>query len=107
LKLREHSGKSARDPSRSRIEAAVLSLPRDGHLGLEHSGVDKADEYIQVWLRPDGIYQLEYRDGSPTEHYQTLTVSADKVHTAFNAWRLGDREWRAGFTWTCIGSMFD
>jgi hypothetical protein len=75
-------------------------------LVLGDSRPEKADNYVQVWLRQDGIYQLEYRDGTPAEHYRTLTVSADKVHTAFNAWRTDDREWRTSFTWTCIGSMF-
>jgi hypothetical protein len=82
-------------------------LPRDSHLILEDSREGRANEYIQVWLRQDGVYQLEYRDGSAAEHYQTLTVSVGKVHTAFNAWRLGEREWQAAFTWTCIGSLFD
>ena len=35
-------------------------------------------------LRNDGIYQFEYRDGSPDRHYQTLTVSATKVIDAID-----------------------
>lgn len=67
----------------------MIGLPRDAYLILDDSSGRPGDEYIQVLLRQDGVYQLEFRAGSPAEHYQTLTVSAEKVHTAFNGWRLG------------------
>ncbi len=62
--------------------------------------------YIQVRLRDNNVYELEYRDGTPTEHYQTLTVSLEKVTDALIAWADGRTEWKDGFMWTDIGHMF-
>ncbi|WP_431960932.1 hypothetical protein [Actinacidiphila sp. bgisy160] len=84
-------------PRGARLEAAVLNLPRDGHLVLQCAA--EADCYAQVWLRPDGTYQLEYRDRSPSEHYQTRTVSADKVIAAVVGWAAGEVAWRDSFQW--------
>lgn len=91
-------------PRGARLEAAVLNLPRDGHLVLRCAA--EAHCYAQVWLRPDGTYQLEHRDRSPAEHYRTRTVSADKVIAALAAWAAGGTAWRDAFQWTPIGSWF-
>ncbi|MGI5142451.1 MULTISPECIES: hypothetical protein [unclassified Streptomyces] len=91
-------------PRGARLEAAVLSLPRDGFLVLECA--TEAHCYAQVWLRPDGTYELEYRDRSPAEHYQTRTVSADKVIAALVGWAAGEIAWRDAFQWNSIGSWF-
>jgi hypothetical protein len=82
----------------------VLNLSRDGHLVLQCAA--EADCYAQVWLRPDGTYQLEYRDRSPAEHYQTRTLSADKVIAALAGWAAGEIAWRDAFQWNSIGSWF-
>ena len=62
---------------------------------LSDTGDDNT--YIQAWLRPDGLYQLEHRAGSPVEHFQTMTASAEKVHTAFSAWLRDDEGWARPF----------
>jgi hypothetical protein len=99
LRLRWRTG-TARNPPLGRIEAAVLSLARDSHVVLEDVRPEHHDEYIQVVLRGDGIYQLEYRDGSADRHYQTLTLSPAKVIDAMDGWRTGKTEWRDGFQWS-------
>ncbi|MEU6343039.1 hypothetical protein ABZ883_19105 [Streptomyces sp. NPDC046977] len=91
-------------PRGARLEAAVLSLPRDGVIVL--GCAVEADCFAQVWLRPDGTYELEYRDRSPAEHYQTRTVSADKVVAALAGWEAGGIAWRDAFQWNSIGSWF-
>jgi hypothetical protein len=50
--------------------------------------------------------ELEYRDGTPAGHYQTLTVSLQKVTDAFIAWADGSTEGKDGFMWIHIGHMF-
>ncbi|MFF4896190.1 hypothetical protein [Streptomyces sp. NPDC001068] len=91
-------------PRGARLEATVLNLPRDGHLVLQCAA--DPDCYAQVWLRPDGTYQLEYRDRSPAEHYQTRTLSADKVIAALTGWTAGEVTWQQAFQWNPIGSWF-
>lgn len=86
------------------LEIAVLNLRRGGRLVLECAA--DPDCYAQVWLRPDGTYQLEYRDRSPAEHFQTRTLSSVKVVAALTAWTAGEIRWRDSFQWTSIGFWF-
>lgn len=99
-----HRIRSVTDPNASRVEAAILSMARESVVVLS----DKEDDntYIQVWQRPDGLYQLEHRAGSPLEHFQTMTVSAEKVHTAFTGWLRGDENWASPFTWKSMSELF-
>ncbi|NKE57317.1 hypothetical protein FXN61_10920 [Lentzea sp. PSKA42] len=92
------------NPDDSRIEAAVRTLARESVVVLSETNDDNT--YIQVWQRPDGLYQLEHRAGSPLEHFQTVTVSADKVHAAFTAWLDNDEGWADPFTWKPISELF-
>ncbi|WP_329186435.1 hypothetical protein [Actinacidiphila glaucinigra] len=101
-----HSGHRPVDggPHGVALEKAVLNLPRDGNPVLECAGDEQC--YHQVWHRPDGTYQLEYRDRAPAEHYRTRTVSAEKVVAALPGWTAGGAGWRDAFPWESIGSWF-
>ena len=58
---------------------------------------------------PDGTYQVEYRDGSADEHYQSRTISRVKAANALASWAAdteGAGLWRSGFDWTPIGQWF-
>jgi hypothetical protein len=68
---------------------------------------EPVDWYVQVWLREDNTFQLEYRDGVPSEHYQTRTVSRVKVAEAMIGWMKRDPTWKDAFQWTSIGSTFE
>ncbi|MER5912684.1 hypothetical protein ABT124_19865, partial [Streptomyces sp. NPDC001982] len=54
----------------------------------------------------DNTYQLEFRDGVAAEHYQTRTISQEKVLTAMLGWAVGKADWKDGFMWNSIGSQF-
>jgi hypothetical protein len=91
-------------PTDAQVESAVLGMARDSVVVLSEAGDDHT--YIQVWQRPDGLYQLEHRAGSPVEHFQTMTVSAEKVHTAFVGWLRDGQGWADAFTWKEISELF-
>ncbi|MGG5258473.1 hypothetical protein [Phycicoccus avicenniae] len=98
-----------RAPRPDDVLGVLESLPRDGHAVLQ--SMDDAEVYIQVWLRPDGTYQLELRDGSVETHRQALSVSRDRVAAAFSAWLDehsgdGDDSWRAPHDWRDISATF-
>ncbi|WP_245194785.1 hypothetical protein [Kitasatospora phosalacinea] len=102
-------GLSMRDPGAAALGRLVANMQRgDSHLIVERFGADEpaGDWYVQVRLRENGVYQLEYRDGVPAEHYRTLTVSPAKVVSALVGWSEGRAAWRAGFDWTNIGHWF-
>lgn len=104
--MRTSGGLVQRDPTDNRIRAVVAALSRDQHVVLERFG-SSDKHYIQVWLRSDGLLQLEYRAGQPSEHYQTRTDSRDKVITALSGWTVGETAWRDAFEWLSIGDWFD
>ncbi|GAA2142465.1 hypothetical protein GCM10009760_27600 [Kitasatospora kazusensis] len=108
LIARTSRGAGIRKPSRPAIRNMLANLRRgNSHLVLERTEENlEGDWYIQVRLRDNNIYELEYRDGVPAVHYQTLTVSLAKVTDAFIAWADGRTDWKAGFMWTNIGSRF-
>ncbi|MFE1855594.1 hypothetical protein ACFYYI_39920 [Streptomyces sp. NPDC002387] len=89
-------------PRGARLEAAVLNLPRGGHLVLQCAAEPGC--HAQVRLRPNGVYQLEYRDRSPAEHCRTQTLSVDKVIAALADWAAGEIAWRDAFQWDSIGA---
>jgi hypothetical protein len=94
-----------RAPEPEVVLGIVESLPRDGHVVLQ--SMDEPEVYIQVWLRPDGSYQIELRDGSVHTHVQTRSVSRERVAAAFTSWleehsRDGDAGWRDDFQWNDI-----
>jgi hypothetical protein len=94
-----------RAPQREVVLGVIESLPRDGHVLLE--SMDQPEVYIQVWLRPDGSYQLELREGSVDTHVQTRSVSRQRVAAAFTSWLEehsgdGDSGWRDNYRWNDI-----
>ena len=97
----------ANRPSKPAISATVANLQRGGSLILERVEEEPGDWYVQVWMRDDNTFQLEHRDGVPAEHYQTRTVSRDKVVAAILSWARSDPSWRDQFRWNNIGSWFE
>ncbi|MEV7616547.1 hypothetical protein [Streptomyces sp. NPDC089799] len=59
-----------------------------------------------MWLRDDNTYQLEFRDGTAAEHYQTRTISQEKVIAALSGWADGRPEWKGAFMWNNISAFF-
>ncbi|MGW3124817.1 hypothetical protein [Streptomyces sp. NPDC001076] len=94
-------------PSGAAMDAMFADLRQGEHMILERQGEERdGDWYVQVLFRDDDTYQLEYRDGVPAEHYQTVTASQEKACQALRDWGAGKPGWQDGFTWDNIGAMF-
>jgi hypothetical protein len=105
--MRTSGGLTVRTPSESNIRATLESLARDGHVIIENEGETGPDvHYIQVQFRSNGIYALEYRAGRADKHFQTLTISRDKVAEALSGWLAKDNSWQDSFEWKSIGDWF-
>lgn len=102
-------GHTVKRPSKPAMGVMLANLGRDNeHMVVERQGDGLAgDWYIQVLFRENNTYQLEYRDGFAAEHYQTQTVSQEKVLRALLGWAAGTSDWREDFMWNNIGSMFE
>ncbi|MFG2955474.1 hypothetical protein ACGF5O_17320 [Streptomyces sp. NPDC048291] len=100
-------GHAVKHPSKPAIATMLADLGQGDHLILERRDEDReGDWYIQVLFRDNNTYQLEYRDGVPAEHYQTLTSSQDKARQALLDWAADKPDWQNGFMWNNIGAMF-
>ncbi|WP_063834910.1 hypothetical protein [Streptomyces sp. NRRL F-4474] len=87
----------------------MLANLRQGnaHMVVERvDGERPGDWYIQVLLRENNTYQLEYRDGMAEQHFQTMTVSQEKVLTALLGWAAAKPGWQDAFMWNNIGEQF-
>ncbi|MEV6353466.1 hypothetical protein [Streptomyces hydrogenans] len=97
-----------RRPTKPKISAAIANLQRGDIVIVERVGDDgSGDWYVQVLMREDNTFQLEYRDGAPAEHYQTRTVSREKVVAAVLGWVKGEPGWKVSFMWNNIASCFE
>jgi hypothetical protein len=104
--MRTSGGLVQRNPTEKRIRALLVALSRDEYVIIERVGSPDS-HYIQIWVRSDGVFQLEYRAGGPSEHYQTRADSRDKVVSALSGWSAEENAWRDDFEWLSIGNWFD
>ncbi|MEU9130787.1 hypothetical protein AB0D08_22285 [Kitasatospora sp. NPDC048540] len=104
----DERGHVVKRPSNPAIGAMLANLQRgNAHLVLERMNEEEPGNwYIQVLLRENNTFQLEFRDGVPGLHYQTLTVSQEKVLGALLGWAGGKPGWRDGFMWNNIAEQF-
>ena len=107
LVLKTGLGRVYEDPKKVDVSASIRGLRRGDSTVLDRVGEESGEWYIQVWLRPDGPFQLEYRAGTAAEHYQTRTASIERVVDAFFRWIDRDPAWTAAFEWTNIGEWFE
>jgi hypothetical protein len=109
LMATDAAGRTVKKPSKPVIGRMLAGLRRgNAHLILDRLEEDlEGSWYVQVLLRDDATYQLEYRDGVAAEHYQTLTTSQAEVLTAMLGWAAGQVDWKDGFTWNNISAQFE
>ncbi|WP_150134420.1 hypothetical protein [Streptomyces hyaluromycini] len=100
-------GRVVKCPSKPTMDTMFAELRRGDHMILERQDEERdGDWYVQVLFRDDDTYQLEYRDGVPAEHYQTMTASREKACQALQDWAAGKPDWQEGFVWNNLGAMF-
>ncbi|MFJ8627875.1 hypothetical protein ACIRD3_34260 [Kitasatospora sp. NPDC093550] len=101
-------GHLVKRPSNPAIGTMPANLRRgNAHLILERVEEERpGDRYIQVRLRENNVFQLEYRDAVAELHYQTLTISQEKVLGALLGRAGAKPGWRDGFMWNNIGEQF-
>ncbi|MCB5170138.1 hypothetical protein LG634_35730 [Streptomyces bambusae] len=107
LHARDEHGRQVRNPGPTALSRMVANLGR-GNAFVIVERVDEetvGDWYVQVWLRDDNTYQLEFRDGTTAEHHQTRTISQEKVITALNGWAKGRSGWKDAFMWNRISTF--
>lgn len=101
-----HTGHRVRGRYREgeQISHAVAGLRRGQRLALECGGtVEHCRARVQLTLQ--GVYDVEFRDGAPAEHFRTRTQSLTKAVAILTAWAGAQPGWSEKFDWTtCRGS---
>ena len=95
--LNVNEARFVENPDASVVRDAITSLKTD-----EFAVLSSADHfYIQTYRDDAGHFELEYREGSPTEHYAVAAcdLAADDVARAFLAYLSGSATWNAQWQW--------
>ena len=99
----DENGRTVHDPTPHDVDTMVTGLKAGNHfLVIERDD----DHYVQGWRYPRGGYQLEYRDGGPTEHHRAFSGSSPGIVTAMTGRLTGAPAWRDPFTWDDISHYF-
>lgn len=107
--VRDSLGRVSRNPEQSTVRAVVENLSSGQHAVASlggHSELESSLLYAQVWLRPEGFYQLEYRDGAPSRHWRSFTVSIDKAAGFLVDWCMHEPRYVQEFQWENNGHWF-
>lgn len=102
LRLESCDGGRAVGPGTGEIERQVRRLsPANWYAWLER----EEGTYIQAGLgpsagAPEGKYALEYREGSPEQHYRALADTLDDIAAAFTGFASGEDGWKSARNWT-------
>ncbi|MEU4446910.1 hypothetical protein AB0K14_19590 [Actinosynnema sp. NPDC050801] len=91
-------GKTFLAATPSSIRAAVDAIERHGFLTLD---LGEQDRYVQSAFSGDHMV-LEYREGSPEQHYRAASVTQEQVADAMWAWVNSPGEPVPGYSWTRV-----
>ncbi|MFE2141224.1 DUF6891 domain-containing protein [Streptomyces sp. NPDC059456] len=63
---------------------------------------DLPDVFAQVWHEAGGGYTLEYRDGAPDRHFETVTDGPGTVIATLAGWARREAGWEARLAWSLL-----
>ncbi|MDR7160139.1 hypothetical protein [Arthrobacter sp. BE255] len=88
LKAFNESGQTWEDPSEDLLFMLVEDIERgdEKFLLVERLADATPQTYIQSARNDDGTYVVEYRDGSPREHFGTNVDGMRSAHALMAAW---------------------
>jgi len=99
MELKVEGNDPVRNPDETELRDALSDLDDEG----QRFAILSVDEqtYIQTTGMPDSGYILEYRDGSPDEHFRTTRedLPMSRVEEVFLSYARGDEDWRTSLDW--------
>jgi hypothetical protein len=99
-------GRKISDPNQVLVEESIHGLSEENWFVILER---RPNYYLQAGLgvpagAPKGRYVIEYRDGSPDQHWRAFSSNLDDLLAAFLAYRQGGMEWTSGFSWKALGA---
>ncbi|WP_203971195.1 hypothetical protein [Planotetraspora silvatica] len=93
-------GDAVEDPNSEDIRALLFGLTGTNRFAIvERLDVENDQHYMQAYLRDDGTYWLEYREGDADAHFQTSSRNLGLMCQAFTMWLYRLPGWREPFDW--------
>jgi hypothetical protein len=101
LRLESCDGSRTFGPGPGEIRRQVRLLSRTNWYAVLER---EEGTYVQAGLgpsagAPEGKYALEYRDGSPEQHYRALVDNLGDIAAAFTGFASGEDGWKSGHDW--------
>ncbi|MBB4700181.1 hypothetical protein [Sphaerisporangium siamense] len=93
-------GDSVEDPTSEDLGRLVSGLTRSNRFVIvERLDAANSEYYMQAYLRDDGAYWLEYRNGGADTHFQTTCLTPQVLKRVFTMWRYSMPGWLDWFVW--------
>lgn len=97
----ETAGGRAYDAPSGALLLRLLDELGPGNQYVVIDRLDTADDqhYMQVYRETDGTFVIEYREGAPDHHYETVSEDLREVHSVLTGWADDAPGWRNACDW--------
>jgi len=104
LKAFNESGQVWEDPSEDLLFMLMEDIARgdERFLVVERLADPSQQTYAQSTRNADGTYVVEYRDGSPQNHFGTTVEDMRSAHSLITGWAFELPGWSDSATWARI-----
>ncbi|WP_461165005.1 hypothetical protein [Arthrobacter sp. R4-81] len=102
LRASNESGETWDDPSEDLLFMLLEDIENgDETFAIVERLVDVTEQtYIQSSRNADGTYLVEYRDGTPDQHFSTGAPDMRAAHAVMTSWAFEEPRWRDSYIWT-------
>lgn len=100
LRAETARGESYDGPSDALLFRLLDELgPGNQYLIVDRTDAPDHQHYMQVYREGDGTFAIEYREGAPDRHFETLTGDVREVRDTLSGWASGATGWRKTLRW--------
>ncbi|MCH7231054.1 hypothetical protein L0U85_09345 [Glycomyces sp. L485] len=98
MMLKKYDGTVIEHPEWDDVDAYLDSLAQDGPLFAILK--QKRMYYLQAHINDEGLFEMEFREGSDERHYHVdFACSRELMTEAFKSYFYGDNRWRTLLEW--------
>jgi hypothetical protein len=100
LRAETAAGRSYDAPSEELLFRLLGELgPGNQFLIVDRVDAPGGQHYLQVYREVDGTYVVEYRDGTPERHFETVVTDLRTAFAVLTGWVADAPGWRDGREW--------
>jgi hypothetical protein len=100
LRVETASGRSYDAPDGELLLRLLGELgPGNQFLVIDRVDAPGRQHYMQVYREVDGTYVIEYREGAPERHFETVAPDLRTTYTVLTGWADETADWRDTCEW--------